>query len=131
MNNNTTPDSQISNILNELSSKLELIQSKMPNGELKVMQHNIEQITQDYRDLKADVSEIKHKLLNPETGVIVKVNKNTEHRKEKEEFIEQFEKLSKEHDELMSFKKSIKNITIAVVTAISALITDMILNLTK
>lgn len=103
----------------------------MPNGELKVMQHNIEQITQDYRDLKADVSEIKHKLLNPETGVIVKVNKNTEHRKEKEEFIEQFEKLSKEHDELMSFKKSIKNITIAVVTAISALITDMILNLTK
>ena len=45
----------------------------MPNGELKQMQL-------DMSELKEDISEMKYTLLNPDNGVIVNTNKNTEHR---------------------------------------------------
>lgn len=47
----------------------------MPNGELK-------QVQNDMASLKEDMSEIKFTLLNPDNGVIVNTNKNTEYRKE-------------------------------------------------
>jgi len=42
----------------------------MPNGELKIMQKDVEA-------LKENMSDLKYTLLNPETGVIVKTNVNT------------------------------------------------------
>lgn len=56
-------------VLNELNH----IKQHMPNGELKQMQ-------KDMQDLKADMSEMKYTLLNPDNGVIVNTNKNTEYR---------------------------------------------------
>lgn len=47
----------------------------MPNGELKAM-------IDDVRELKEDMSDLKFTLLNPEDGVIVKTNKNSEFRRE-------------------------------------------------
>ena len=45
----------------------------MPNGELKQMQKDME-------DLKEDISDLKFTLLNPADGVIVNTNKNSEFR---------------------------------------------------
>lgn len=56
-------------VLKELSS----IKDDMPNGELK-------SLAEDVKDLKENVSDLKYTLLNPEEGVIVKTNKNTEFR---------------------------------------------------
>lgn len=42
----------------------------MPNGELKIMQKDVEA-------LKENMSDLKYTLLNPDTGVIVKTNVNT------------------------------------------------------
>lgn len=47
----------------------------MPNGELKQMQT-------DMSELKEDISEMKYTLLNPDNGVIVNTNKNTEYRQQ-------------------------------------------------
>ena len=55
----------------ELSS----IKQHMPNGELKQMQKDME-------NLKEDMTDLKFTLLNPENGVIVNTNKNTDFRKE-------------------------------------------------
>jgi len=51
------------------------IKSHMPNGELKQMQRDME-------DLKMNISDLKYTLLNPENGVIVNTNKNTDFRTE-------------------------------------------------
>ena len=51
-----------------LSDRLDCIEKKMPNGELKEMHENIK--------------EIKEILLDPEDGIIVRVNKNTYWRRE-------------------------------------------------
>ena len=52
----------------EICERLECIENKMPNGELKEIHEN--------------VKEIKAILLDPEDGLIVRVNKNTFWRKE-------------------------------------------------
>ena len=52
----------------EICERLDCIEKKMPNGELKEMHENIK--------------EIKAILLDPEDGLIVRVNKNTYWRKE-------------------------------------------------
>ena len=52
----------------EICERLECIEAKMPNGELKEMHQNIK--------------EIKQILLDPEDGIIVRVNKNTYWRRE-------------------------------------------------
>ena len=52
----------------EIFERLTCIEEKMPNGELKEMHENIK--------------EIKEILLDPEDGIIVRVNKNTYWRRE-------------------------------------------------
>ena len=67
----------------------------MPNGELKQMQ-------KDMQDLKADVSDLKYTLLNPDNGVIVNTNKNTDFR-------HQLQANQKDFDQQMSKIKEIEN----------------------
>ena len=62
-------------LLESVLSELVHIKKHMPNGELKAM-------IDDVRELKEDMSDLKFTLLNPEDGVIVKTNKNSEFRKE-------------------------------------------------
>lgn len=54
-------------------SEIKHIKTHMPNGELKQMQ-------KDMGDMKDDISDLKYTLLNPDNGVIVSTNKNTEYR---------------------------------------------------
>ena len=62
-------------ILDKVLEELSSIKRDMPNGELI-------QLQKDVASLKEDLSDIKYTLLNPEDGVIVKTNQNTEFRKE-------------------------------------------------
>ena len=61
----------IEKILKEIGS----MKNKLPNGELKRMEQTINGLHEFQQDLKEDFSDIKYTLLNPENGVIVRVNK--------------------------------------------------------
>ena len=61
--------------LDAVLGELRHIKTHMPNGELKQMQKDLEA-------MKEDVSDLKYTLLNPDNGVIVNTNKNTEFRQE-------------------------------------------------
>ena len=67
-----------------LSERLDCIEARLPNGELKEIHEN--------------VKEIKEILLDPEDGVIVRVNKNTYWRKQIN---------VQEIEELKNFKKNV------------------------
>ena len=60
-------------ILESLLLEIKHIKQHMPNGELKQMQKDIE-------TMKDDMSDMKYTLLNPDNGVIVNTNKNTDFR---------------------------------------------------
>ena len=63
-------------ILENILSEISVMKTKLPNGELKRMESSIVELKEMYHDVKEDLSDIKYTLLNPENGVIVRVNKN-------------------------------------------------------
>jgi len=82
-------------LLESLLDEIKHIKTHMPNGELKQMQ-------KDMSDLKQDMSDMKFTLLNPEDGVIVNTNKNTDFRRT-------LQANQKDFDEQMSKIKEIEN----------------------
>lgn len=82
-------------LLESVLLEIKHIKTHMPNGELKQMQ-------KDMQDLKEDVSDMKYTLLNPDNGVIVNTNKNTDFR-------HQLQANQKDFDQQMSKIKEIEN----------------------
>jgi hypothetical protein len=104
-------DRQIKEILAEVLGELSTMKTKLPNGELRIIQLNIEELKHAQTDMKQDLSDLKKKLLDPDQGVIVKVNENTKFRLEQERIQERDEKeykdLMLEHVELMKWKSGV------------------------
>ena len=65
----------------EILEAVDIIKSKLPNGELTLLKKSIEDLQNGQDDLKDDIRELKRQLLDPEDGVIVRVNKNSENRR--------------------------------------------------
>ena len=77
----TSNTAGVSQMMDEILGALDHIRKHMPNGELKIIQEKVEAIEESQEKLHGDISQIKKLLLDPETGVIVRVNKNTQFRK--------------------------------------------------
>ena len=87
----------------DILQRLESIESKLPNGELEEM-HGM-------------IKEIKEILLDPEDGIIVRVNKNTCWRKEID---------SDEFKALIRWKQTINSALYVVYTAVVGIILKLI-----
>lgn len=87
-------------ILESVLAEIGHIKTHMPNGELKQMQKDVER-------LKEDLSEMKYTLLNPDNGVIVNTNKNTDFRKIHENNSEKYLKQMQDLEELKGWKSSV------------------------
>lgn len=98
-------------VLTELSS----IKKQMPNGELKQMQKDIEKATQDLSDLKFT-------LLNPDNGVIVNTNKNTEFRKNLQAEEKEFQSKLMELESLKSWKNGVSKALWIIFATLAGLI---------
>lgn len=72
----------------------------MPNGELK-------QMLKEMQSMKDDITELKFTLLNPDNGVIVNTNKNTEYRMELQNNEVDFRNKLAEIEDLKKWKESV------------------------
>ena len=81
-------------------SEIKHIKTHMPNGELKQMQR-------DMGDMKDDISDLKYTLLNPDNGVIVSTNKNTDFRVEIQANEKDFRNQMLELEELKRWKNGV------------------------
>jgi hypothetical protein len=97
----------------------------MPNGELKVIQSSIEELKHSQADIKSDVSEMKRRLLDPETGIVVRLNQNTQYIEDKKELEDYYEEIIDEHKELLSFKNTMTKAMWIVFTALVGILTKM------
>ena len=73
----------------EILKRLEGIEKKLPNGELKDLQVQFEKLALSQQDhaekmdkVYVDVSEVKERLLNLEDGFVVRINKYTYWRRQ-------------------------------------------------
>ena len=87
----------------DILQRLESIENKLPNGELE--------------DMHKMIKEIKEILLDPEDGIIVRVNKNTYWRKEID---------SDEFKALIRWKQTINSALYVVYTAVVGIILKLI-----
>ena len=118
----------IDTMMMEILQSLEIIRKQLPNGEIKAIQERVERIDESQAELREELKAIKRQLLDPEVGLVVRVNKNTEARLHEEEEKKDFESLCREHQELMNFKKTINKIIWIVFTAIAGIIAGMLFN---
>ena len=96
----------------EIIKKLGEIEDKLPNGELEEM-HEM-------------MKEIKEILLDPEDGVIVRVNKNTYWRKTITEGDVSFDSIKDDVKDLNSFKSNVTKALWVVYTTIMGVIIKLI-----
>jgi len=112
---------KIERILEELIS----MRAKLPNGELKVIQTSIDDLKHSQSDIRSDVSEMKRRLLDPETGIIVKLNQNTSYINDKQDMEDYYEEIIDQHKELLSWKNNMTKAMWIVFTAIVGILTKM------
>ena len=86
--------------LDAVLTEIKHIKKHMPNGELKQIQKHLV-------DMRKDVSDLKYTLLNPDNGVIVNTNKNTEYRIELQGNEEDFRSRLSEIDDLKRWKDGV------------------------
>ena len=96
----------------DLLEKLDTIQEKVCN--------------QDLEQIKDDLKEIKEILLDPEDGLVVRINKNTFWRKTLTEGDTNFDVIKDDVKELKSFKSNVTKALWIVYTAVSGLIIKLI-----
>jgi hypothetical protein len=113
-------------MMNDILDALDVIKSKLPNGELKVIQERMEGLESSQEDMHEDLRQIKKQLLDPEDGIVVRVNKNTEFRRRKEEEARTYQVILDEHKELMSWKSTVTKILWIIVTAVVGIAVGMI-----
>lgn len=109
-------------ILELILSEIATMKTKLPNGELKRMEESIKEMKEHYADMKDDLSDIKFTLLNPEDGIIVRVNKNTSWRHEREDRVAYYEKLATEFEKMRDWKDSVTKALWIVFTALVGIV---------
>lgn len=101
--------------IDAILAELTAMKSKLPNGELTRMAEAME-------EMKDDISELKYMLLNPEDGVIVRVNKNSDFRKKFEINEKEFVDTLKSVEELRRFKETVTKALWIIFTAIAGIV---------
>ena len=109
---------------------LEEMKTKLPNGELKIIQEKIERINEHQREMREDVSHIRKKLFSPEDGVIVKLNRNIEivenHEAERKAFVPRINDIKNDVDDLNDWKRNVTKAIWVVYSSIIALVAKML-----
>ena len=68
----------------EILEEIEFLKTKLPNGEFALLKKSVEDLHGGQETLRSSIRELKKQLLDPDNGVVVRVNRNSEFRKDSE-----------------------------------------------
>lgn len=119
-------NAQIAETLNKLVSEISALKTTLPSSDLRIIQLSMEEFKHAQSDIKKDLTDLKRKLLDPDDGVIVKVNENTKFRIDQEKIQEreerEYKELILEHSELMKWKGGVTKAMWIFFTAIVGIV---------
>jgi hypothetical protein len=115
-------------MMKQIIDDLQAIKSSLPNGEIKVLQTNIDEMRDSQKAMKEDLSDIKKKLLDPNDGVIVKVNENTRFRIQEENRYNDYMKMNVDVQDLKKWQSGINKAMWIVFGALIAIAVKVIFN---
>ena len=113
-------------LMKEILDEIKSLQSNMPSGDIKIMQTVMEDVKKDQKALKDDMSDIKKKLLDPDDGVIVKVNQNTKFRIQEEGRYDDYMQFMIDMNDLKKWKEGVNKALWIIFAAIIAIALKLI-----
>tara|TARA_R110001583_G_scaffold32478_1_gene110754 strand:- start:609 stop:959 length:351 start_codon:yes stop_codon:yes gene_type:complete len=108
-----------SEILTEVLIELQEIKRALPNGEMVLIKKSLKDLEEGQKGLKSEIRTIQKRLFNPDDGLIVEVNKNTEFK------IENLQNL-KDVNNLISWKSNVTKALWVVYSAIIGVIIKLL-----
>ena len=112
----------------EILEQIEELRGKMPNGELTLLKKSVEDLQEDHKELRDSIRDLKKQLLDPDNGVVVRVNRNSEFRREREGSSEKLSTLFEQVTLMINWKNSINKILWVVFTALIGLVIKVLWN---
>ena len=113
-------------ILKDLIQAFSSLKQKMEDPNYAALDSQMRNMLENQKDMKADVKDLKKRLLNPFDGVIVNTNKNTEFRLEYEKLQEERDQLVNDVQQLIKWKSTYLKVFWALFTAALGIITFLI-----
>ena len=113
-------------ILKDLIQAFSSLKQKMEDPNYAALDSQMRNMLENQKDMKADVKDLKKRLLNPFDGVIVNTNKNTEFRLEYEALQEERDRLQDDVNQLIKWKSTYLKVFWALFTAALGIITFLI-----
>lgn len=113
-------------ILKDLIQAFSSLKQKMEDPNYAALDSQMRNMLENQKDMKADVKDLKKRLLNPFDGVIVNTNKNTEFRLEYEKLQDERDKLQDNVNQLIKWKSTYLKVFWALFTAALGIITFLI-----
>ena len=112
----------------EILNQIEELRGKLPNGELTLLKKSVEDLQVDHKDLRDSIRDLKKSLLDPDNGVVVRVNKNSEFRREREDSSEKLSTLFEQVSNIVNWKNSVTKMLWVVFTALIGLVIKVLWN---
>ena len=112
----------------EILKQIEELRGKMPNGSITLLKKSVEDLQVDHKELRDSIRDLKKSLLDPDNGVVVRVNKNSEFRREREDSSEKLSTLFEQVSNMIQWKNSISKILWILFTAIIGLVIKFLWN---
>lgn len=117
--------------IEEILSALEVIKTKLPNGELEAIKNHIQSLSEDQKFIKEDLEYFKKRLFNPDDGVIVRINKNTDELERFEDDIEQIPTIKNRLENVENWKDGVNKALWIVYTSIIGIVITLLFSMFK
>ena len=110
----------------EILEEIEFLKTKLPNGEFALLKKSVEDLSGGQESLKSSIRELKQQLLDPDNGVVVRVNRNSDFRKESEQrgplCQKSFENMEDSVNSILGWKNNVSKALWILFTGIAGLI---------
>ena len=115
----------------EILEEIEFLKTKLPNGEFALLKKSVQDLSDGQESLKSSIRELKQQLLDPDGGVVVRVNRNSEFRKDSEQrgplCQQSFENMEDSVNSILGWKDNVSKALWILFTGIAGLIVKTIL----
>ena len=115
----------------EILEEIEFLKKKLPNGEFALLKKSVEDLSIGQNSLKSSIRELKQQLLDPENGVVVRVNRNSEFRKDSEQrgplCQQSFENMEDSVNTILGWKDNVSKALWILFTAVVGLIIKLVI----
>ena len=115
----------------EILEEIEFLKTKLPNGEFALLKKSVEDLSSGQNALKSSIRELKQQLLDPDNGVVVRVNRNSDFRKESEQrgplCQQSFENMEDNVNSILGWKDNVSKALWILFTAVVGLIIKLVM----